>query len=79
LIDLFAAEYGWKPQDIDALPIDEEAELFHAILYRKGAKCYRREIQTEEYQIGLAELAELRKQDEIDTDDLTEGITWHLP
>jgi hypothetical protein len=76
LIDLFASEYGWTRQQIDALPIDEEAELLHAILYRKGAKTYRKEIQTEQYAVSLAEL---RQDREIDTSDLTEGISWHLP
>jgi len=76
LIDLFASEYGWTPQQIDALPIDEEAELLHAILYRKGAKTYRKEIQTEQYTVSLAEL---RQDREIDTSELEEGISWHLP
>lgn len=71
IVDLLASEYGWTRKQIDELPIDEEAELFHAILYRKGAKTYRREIQTEQHE-PLSFAAH-----EIDTTDLEE--VWHLP
>jgi len=75
LIDLFAAEYGWTTEQINALPIDEEARLFHALLYRKGVKCYRKIIATDYFEKPLSErIAEQQKQ--IDTDDITEGITW---
>jgi len=78
LIDLFASEYGWTIAQIDALPIDEEARLFHALLYRKGVKCYRKIITTDYFEKSLSErIAD--KQSEIDTSDLEEGITWHLP
>jgi hypothetical protein len=78
LIDLFASEYGWTTEQIDALPIDEEARLFHALLYRKGVKCYRKNIVTDYFEKQLSErIAE--HQSEIDTNDLEEGITWLLP
>jgi len=79
LIDLFASEYGWTAEEIDKLPIDETARLLHAILYRKGAKVYRRMVQTERYEISLEELIQQRKQLEIDTAELEKGITWHSP
>jgi hypothetical protein len=75
LIDLFAAEYGWTTEQINALSIDEEARLFHALLYRKGVKCYRKIIATDYFEKPLSKrIAEQQKQ--IDTDDITEGITW---
>jgi hypothetical protein len=70
---LIASEYGWTTAQIDSLPIDKEAELFHAILYRKGAKTYRRQLQVEDHKpIEFAS-------HEIDTNALTEGISWHSP
>jgi hypothetical protein len=52
--------------------------LFHALLYRKGVKCYRKNIVTEYFEKPLSErIAE--QQGEIDTNDLEEGITWLLP
>ena len=37
-MDLFASEYGWSIETIMNLPPDQKAELFHAILYRKGIR-----------------------------------------
>lgn len=37
-MDLFASEYGWSVEYIMDLPPDQKAELFHALLYRKGAR-----------------------------------------
>jgi len=78
LIDLLACEYGWTTNEIDSLPIDETAELFHAILFRKGAKCYKKDIQFDGAKIGDLSSKEWQ-QVEIDTNELEEGITWLLP
>lgn len=75
--DLFASEYGWTDEQIDSLPIDKEAQLFHAILSRKGVKCYRKQIQTEAHDVSLFDRLQ-ESQIEIDTDELEEGITWLL-
>lgn len=75
--DLLASEYGWTDEQIDGLPIDKEAQLFHAILCRKGVKCYRKQIQTEDHDVSLFDRLQ-ESQIEIDTDELEEGITWLL-
>ena len=33
---MFASEYGWTVDQIVAIPLDQVAELRHAILYRNG-------------------------------------------
>jgi hypothetical protein len=57
------------------LPIDEAAKLFHAILYRKGIKTFRKKI------IGTAEHEPLQERiarlQQIDTNAEIEGIVWH--
>lgn len=41
LVDLLASEYGWEPDAILNMPIDQTPQLIHAILARKGVKVYR--------------------------------------
>jgi hypothetical protein len=77
--DLLASEYGWTLREIHELPIDEEARLFHAILYRKGAKPRLANFEIEKPEIGLLERIEMAKQQQIDTDELEKGIVWDSP
>lgn len=58
--------------------MDEEARLFHAILFRKGVKCYKKQIEIGEYDKTLAErLEEIKNQ--IDTANIEEELLWLLP
>lgn len=41
LVDLLASEYGWQPEAILDMPIDQTPQLIHAILCRKGVKVFR--------------------------------------
>lgn len=36
MVDALASEYGWKAEYAMSLPVDQIAQLMHAILYRKG-------------------------------------------
>jgi hypothetical protein len=40
MADLLASEYGWTMEEILGLPIDQTPQLIHAMLTRKGIKCY---------------------------------------
>ena len=72
-IDVFCSEYGWTPAFVKyELPMDEAAKLFHAILYRKGIKTYRRKIETTAGQ----PLSDRIKRMEIDTPPELEGIEF---
>jgi len=58
--------------------MDEEARLFHAILFRKGVKCYKKQIEIGEHDKTLAErLEEIKNQ--IDTANIEEELLWLLP
>lgn len=76
---MIAAEYGWTITEIDQLRIDEETELIHAILYRKGAKVYLRNPLHDVPEISLEEVIRERNNAPFDTSAIEEGITWHLP
>lgn len=54
------------------LPMDEAAKLFHAILYRKGIKTYRRKIES----VAHEPLSERIARMEIDTAPELEGIEF---
>ena len=56
-IDLFASEYGWSIPYILDLPPDQKAELFHAMLYRKGLRTLKGAPQPEGQQGSLRERA----------------------
>ena len=59
--------------------MDEEARIIHAILFRKGARVFRKNITTEKITKSLTDrLAEINQQSQIDIDSEMEGITWHL-
>lgn len=55
--------------------MDESAKLFHAILYRHGAKTYRKKIIVGEITESLSDKI-TRLQAEIDTVAELEGITF---
>jgi hypothetical protein len=58
--------------------MDEEARLFHAILFRKGVKCYKRQIEMGDHDKTLKErLEEITAQ--IDIANLEEELLWDLP
>ena len=44
MIDLMASEYGWETDDIMETPIDQIAQLVHAIMHRRGVRVYRSNI-----------------------------------
>ena len=70
---MFCSEYGWSVNYVKyELPMDEAAKLFHAILYRKGVKTYRRKIAT----VSGESLADRIARMEIDTPPELEGITF---
>ena len=73
---MIAAEYGWTITEIDQLRIDEETELIHAILYRKGAKVYLRNPLHDVPKISLEEIIRERGSASFDTTTIEEGITW---
>jgi hypothetical protein len=80
VVDLIASEYGWPRNEIRQLPMDEEARIIHAILFRKGARVFRKNITTEKITKSLADrLAEINEQAQIDIDSEMEGILWHSP
>lgn len=55
LVDLLASEYGWKPDAILNMPIDQTPQLIHAILARKGVKVYRTTPDVERTQKSLSD------------------------
>jgi|694.fasta_scaffold119543_2 hypothetical protein len=58
--------------------MDEEARLFHAILFRKGVKCYKRQIEMGQHDKTLKErLEEITAQ--IDIANLEEELLWDSP
>lgn len=73
-MDIFCSEYGWRADYVKyELRMDEAAKLFHAILYRKGAKTYRKTITAK----PTGSLAErLAAMQEIDTPPEVEGIIF---
>ena len=76
---MFASEYGWGIEQIDDLRIDEETELAHAILYRKGAKVYFTNLPKERPEINLLNVIKDKNEMSFDTSAIEEGITWLLP
>ena len=70
---MFCSEYGWSVNYVKyELPMDEAAKLFHAILYRKGIKTYRRKITTTAHEPLSERIARM----EIDTNPELEGIEF---
>jgi hypothetical protein len=58
--------------------MDEEARLFHAILFRKGVKCYKRQIEMGDHDKTLKErLEEITAQ--IDIANTEEELLWDSP
>lgn len=58
--------------------MDEEARLFHAILFRKGIKCYKRQIEMGDHDKTLKErLEEITAQ--IDIANTEEELLWDSP
>jgi hypothetical protein len=58
--------------------MDEEARLFHAIFFRKGVKCYKRQIEMGQHDKTLKErLEEITAQ--IDIANLEEELLWDSP
>jgi len=58
--------------------MDEEARLFHAILFRKGVKCYKRQIEMGHHDKTLKErLEEITAQ--IDIANTEEELLWDSP
>ena len=58
--------------------MDEEARLLHAILFRKGVKCYKRQIEMGDHDKTLKErLEEITAQ--IDIANLEEELLWDSP
>ena len=55
LVDLLASEYGWEPDAILNMPIDQTPQLIHAILARKGVKVYRTTPDVERTQQSLSD------------------------
>lgn len=57
--------------------MDEEARLFHAVLFRKGVKCYKKQIEVGQHDKTLKErLEEITAQ--IDIGNLEEELLWDL-
>jgi len=50
-----AGEYGWKPEQILAMPIDQPPQLIHAMLHRKGIEVYRTNPEKDENAPNLSE------------------------
>ena len=55
MIDLIASEYGWTQEQILSMPIDQTPQLVHAILHRKGVKCYYKQYEKDENAPSLFE------------------------
>ena len=66
MIDLLASEYGWTKDEILMMPIDQTPQLVHAILHRKGVRCYFKNQEKDESAPSLYERIQKLK-GEIDT------------
>jgi hypothetical protein len=53
-VDLFASEYGWSVETIMSMPPDQKAELYHAILHRRGMRALRMSFAPGEAKESLA-------------------------
>lgn len=62
---MIASEYGWRRDEILALPIDQTPQLIHAMMARKGVKCYYAKPITDPTAPSLAE--RLREMAKLDT------------
>jgi hypothetical protein len=71
VIDLLGSEYGWKAEDIMDTPIDQIAQLVHAIMHRRGVRVFRSHIEREKDAPSLADrMKSIFTQADIDTEVL---------
>jgi hypothetical protein len=44
MVDLMASEYGWTASQVMDTPVDQIAQLMHAILNRRGVRTFRKNL-----------------------------------
>ena len=55
MVDLLASEYHWTQEQIMETPVDQIAQLTHAIMHRKGVRAFFRHADKDESTPSLAE------------------------
>ena len=55
IIDLMGSEYGWSADAIMDMPIDQTAQLVHAIMHRRGVRVFLKNPETDGTRQSLAD------------------------
>ena len=55
IIDFLASEYGWTVDQIMEIPIDQIAQIMHAILHRRGVRTFRKNLMKDSNTPSLAD------------------------